>query len=62
MAKCEICGKTPMFGHNVPHSLHKTKRMWRPNIQKVKITEDGHTRSAYVCSKCLKTMNKTRTG
>ena len=33
MAKCEICGKSPMFGHNVSHSKRATKRMFRPNIQ-----------------------------
>ena len=58
MAKCEICGKRPMSGNNVPHSLHKTKRRWSPNVQKVKITLEGRTRKAYVCAKCLRTLNK----
>ncbi|HIC88975.1 MAG TPA: 50S ribosomal protein L28, partial [Anaerolineae bacterium] len=31
MAKCEICGKGPQFGHNVSHSMRHTKRKWRPN-------------------------------
>ncbi|MBN2390077.1 MAG: 50S ribosomal protein L28, partial [Anaerolineae bacterium] len=26
MAKCEICGKVPMFGHNVSHSNRATNR------------------------------------
>ena len=60
MAKCEICGKAPMSGNNVPHSLHKTKRQWRPNIQKVTLFQDGRPRKAYVCAKCLRTMNKTK--
>jgi large subunit ribosomal protein L28 len=60
MAKCEICGKAPMSGNNVPHSLHKTKRQWRPNIQKVTLVQDGRSRKAYVCAKCLRTMNKTK--
>jgi len=60
MAKCEMCGKSPMFGNNVPHSLHKTKRRWRPNVQKITVVEDGRPRKKYVCTKCLRTMTKTR--
>ncbi len=59
MAKCEICGKVQMSGNNVPHSLHKTKRKWNPNIQKVTITENGRARKVYICAKCLRTRNKT---
>ena len=60
MAKCEICGKGPMSGNNVPHSLQKTRRRWNPNVQKVTLTEQGRTRKAYVCTKCLRTMNKSK--
>lgn len=60
MAKCEICGKGPMSGNNVPHSLQKTRRRWSPNVQKVTITQDGRPRKAYVCTKCLRTRNKTK--
>jgi large subunit ribosomal protein L28 len=59
MAKCEICGKGPMSGNNVPHSLQKTRRRWSPNVQKVTITEGKRRRKAYVCTKCLRTMNKS---
>ena len=41
MAKCEICGKTPSFGHSVSHSNVRTKRQWKPNIQKVSVYQDG---------------------
>jgi large subunit ribosomal protein L28 len=66
MAKCDICDKSPQFGHNVSHSHHKTKRQcktkrqWKPNIQKVTITEGNVTKRLNVCAKCLKTMNRTR--
>jgi len=33
MAKCEICGKGPQFGHNVSHSKRATNRKFKPNIQ-----------------------------
>ncbi|MGD8397654.1 MAG: 50S ribosomal protein L28, partial [Anaerolineae bacterium] len=57
MAKCEICGKTPSFGHNVSHSHVKTKRQWKPNIQKVTLFRDGQLRRMKVCTRCLRTMN-----
>ena len=60
MAKCEICGKAPMSGNNVPHSLQKTRRRWSANVQKIQITENGHTRKAYVCTRCMRTMVKTK--
>ena len=36
MAKCEICGKSPQFGHNVSHSKRATSRQFKPNIQRVR--------------------------
>ena len=59
MAKCEICGKKPMSGHNVSHSMRHTKRQWKPNIQKVTIIKDGQARKVKVCSRCLRTAVKT---
>ncbi len=58
MAKCEMCGKGPQFGHNVSHSKRRTNRMWRPNIQKTTIYEGNHKRHIMVCSDCLRTLKK----
>ena len=58
MAKCEICGKSPQFGHNVSHSMRRTKRKFKPNIQRVKVMENGHLVSKYVCARCIRTMSK----
>jgi len=58
MAKCEICGKTPSFGNNVSHSMVRTKRQWKPNIQKVTIYKDGKPQKIKVCSRCLRTLHK----
>ena len=58
MAKCEICGKKPMTGHNVSHSMRHTKRQWKPNIQKVTIVKDGRLRKVKICSRCLRTAVK----
>jgi large subunit ribosomal protein L28 len=58
MAKCEICGKTPSFGHSVSHSNVRTKRQWKPNIQKVTVQRDGRPQKIKVCTRCLRTMTK----
>jgi large subunit ribosomal protein L28 len=58
MAKCEICGKSPMFGHNVSHSKRATKRMFRPNIQRKRVMIDGQYRRLYICSRCLRTLSR----
>lgn len=55
MAKCCICNKGVVFGHNVSHSERKTSRSWKPNIRKVKL--EG-SKAIYVCSRCLRTMKK----
>jgi large subunit ribosomal protein L28 len=58
MAKCEMCGKKPMSGNNVSHSMRHTRRQWKPNIQKTTIYKDGHPRQIKVCSRCLRTAAK----
>lgn len=54
MAKCEICGKGTVFGHNVSHSMRRTNRAWKANVRKVKINDNGTTRKAKVCTSCLR--------
>ncbi len=58
MAKCEICGKKPMSGHNVSHSMRHTKRQWKPNVHTVTIMRNGQLRRMKVCSRCLRTAAK----
>jgi len=60
MAKCEMCGKSPQFGHNVSHSKKATKRQFKPNIQRVRVEVGGQMRRMHVCTRCLRTLNKTR--
>lgn len=58
MAKCQICGKGPMFGHNVSHSKHATNRMFRPNIQRKRLMIDGKLQRIHVCTRCIRTMSR----
>ena len=56
--KCEVCGKTPMFGHNISHSKRHTKRRWKPNVHPVTTVKDGRKTRLNMCTRCLRTQNK----
>jgi large subunit ribosomal protein L28 len=58
MAKCEMCGKSAQFGHNVSHSKRRTNRDWLPNIQKVTVVVDGKPTKMHLCTRCLRTQSK----
>jgi large subunit ribosomal protein L28 len=51
---CEICGKKPTTGNNVSHAHNKTRKVWYPNLQKVKALDKGTVRSMKVCTRCIR--------
>ena len=51
---CEICGKRRSVGSNVSHANNKTKRLWRPNLQRVHASVVGGGRRLLVCTRCLR--------
>ncbi|HOK06279.1 MAG TPA: 50S ribosomal protein L28 [Syntrophales bacterium] len=53
---CEICGKKPVVGHNVSHANNKTKRVWYPNLQRVRSINEktGAVKRIKVCTRCLR--------
>lgn len=65
--RCDICGKGTIAGHNVPrkglpkkkggagqHIGVKSKRVFKPNIVKVKTMIKGTTKTVKVCTRCLR--------
>ena len=65
--RCEICGKGTQVGNNVSRRglpkrkggigmkvTAKTKRKFKPNIQKVRVVVNGGVRRMRICTKCLK--------
>ncbi len=58
MAVCEMCGKKPMFGNNRSFSMRATRRMFKPNIQRIHVMENGKSVRKYLCTKCIKTLAK----
>ncbi len=51
---CEICGKHPSVGNTVSHANNKTKRTWRPNLQRVRAVISGGVQRVKVCTRCLR--------
>ncbi len=53
---CEICGKGRAVGNNVSHANNKTKRVFRPNLQRVRSVDDmGRVKRMKVCTRCIRT-------
>jgi large subunit ribosomal protein L28 len=57
---CEICGKRPVFGHNVSHANNKTNRRWNPNLQRVRALVGGVSRRIRVCTQCIRSGKVTK--
>jgi len=58
--RCALCGKArPQFGNNVSFSQRHTKRLWRPNVQRVALRFGERTVRVKVCTRCLRTLAKT---
>ncbi len=53
---CEVCGKGPVVGNNVSHANNKTKKVWYPNLQKMRVIvdESGTKKRMKVCTRCLR--------
>jgi len=50
---CTVCGKKPGYGNNRSHSNRATRRRFNPNLQKIRIVQNGSPSRAYVCAKCI---------
>ena len=57
---CQVCGKGQVSGNNVSHSNRHTKRKWNPNIQTVRVEENGTVLRKKVCTRCIRSGKITR--
>ena len=51
---CEICGKGPSYGHNVSHANNKTRRVWYPNLQRMRVLKNNNVVRMRVCTRCIR--------
>jgi large subunit ribosomal protein L28 len=54
MAVCSVCGKKRVSGNNVSHANNRTKRVFRPNLQKIRVQTDQGNKKIHVCTRCLR--------
>jgi large subunit ribosomal protein L28 len=43
-----------MYGHAVSHAHNLSKRVWNPNLQRVRALVDGRVKNIDVCTRCLR--------
>ena len=59
---CAVCGKQRSVGNNVSHANNKTKRLWRPNLQRVHAKIGATARRILVCTRCLRSGRVRKAG
>lgn len=52
-SRCYVCEKGVTYGNNVSHANNKTRRTWKPNLQVVRVVNEGKTIKVKVCTRCL---------
>lgn len=57
-AKCDLTGKGKQFGHNVSFSLRRTKRVFKPNLQKKTFMLDGKKVTMNLSTQAIRTLKK----
>ncbi len=57
-SKCELTGKGKMFGHNVSFSQRRTKRVFKPNLQKKTLVIDGKKVKMNLSTQAIRTLKK----
>lgn len=51
---CDICNKGLQFGNTRSHSNQKARRVWAPNVKRVRAIVDGSHKTINVCTRCLR--------
>ncbi len=55
---CDICGKGKQYGHNVPFSMKKTNKVWKPNLQRQRLIVGSSRIQVKICTACIRTLAK----
>ena len=72
-AVCDICGKRPRVGNKVKRRglakykggvgrrvLRRTKRRYKPNLQRVRAIVNGAPKRLRVCTQCIRSRKVTK--
>lgn len=58
--RCDYCKKGVLYGHAVSHAKNRLKRIFKPNLQKLKIYRSGVLVRVKFCSGCIKRLRKDK--
>ena len=58
--QCVVCDKKPQSDNNVSHANNKTRRVWKPNLKKLRVVMKGSIKTVKVCTRCLKAGKVTK--
>jgi large subunit ribosomal protein L28 len=58
VARCELTGKGKQFGHNVSFSQRRTKRVFKPNLQKKTFEVDGQKVTMVLSAQAIRILKK----
>ena len=57
-SRCEVTGKGKQHGNNVSFSLRRTKRVFKPNLQKKTFMVDGKKVTMTLSTQAIRTLKK----
>ena len=57
-SRCDLTGKRAQHGHNVSFSLRRTKRTFKPNLQKKTFVVDGQKVTLTLSTQAIRTLKK----
>ncbi|WP_341266360.1 50S ribosomal protein L28 [Candidatus Phytoplasma fraxini] len=61
MSKCYITQKTTLFGNKRSHAMNATRKLWKANLQKVRIIDEkGKKKKVYISTRALKKLELKR--
>lgn len=52
--KCDNCGRGKSVGHMVSHAKNRLRRIFAPNLQKLKVLRSGVVVRVKFCTGCIK--------
>ena len=57
---CNKCGRGVGYGHAVSHAKNRTRRLFKPNLQKLKVLKDGIAVRVRLCTNCIQRLKRDR--
>jgi|SRR3989338_2847775 len=57
---CQNCGRGIGYGNAVSHAKNRTKRIFKPNLQKLKVMKNGNTVRVKLCTRCIQRLKMDR--